>query len=516
MTTEKFALLSVSDKTGITDIAQTLSEHGYGLLSTGGTASLLREAGLEVIDVSDHTGFPEMMDGRVKTLHPKIHGGLLAVRDNEAHTASMAEHHIAPIDIAILNLYPFEQTVAGGAGPEEVIENIDIGGPSMLRSSAKNHAHVTIVTHPEDYDTLAEELKFNNGETTLLFRQSMAAKAFALSAAYDAAISRWFANQQQALLPKKLSLIGTKLTDLHYGENPHQKAAFYELNDGSTGIMQAEQLQGKALSYNNVNDADAALGCVREFSEPTCVIVKHANPCGVATSDNLANAYHAAFACDTVSAYGGIIAVNREIDEAFAEAISGLFLEVLIAPSITLDARAMLETKKKLRLLILPDLGTSGSPRLMTKSVNGGMLVQTEDDMVLHESELKTVTKCVPTEQQMQDLKLAYTAAKHVKSNAIVFAKDNTTLGIGAGQMSRIDSTNIARLKAEALNLDLKGSVLASDAFFPFPDNVELAAACGVAAIIQPGGSIRDEEVIASANEHEIAMVFTGTRHFRH
>lgn len=515
-TTQKFALLSVSDKTGVKEIAQALSEHGYTLLSTGGTAKLLRDEGLAVTDVSEHTQFPEMMDGRVKTLHPTIHGGLLGVRDNAAHVAAMQEHNIAPIDVMILNLYPFEQTVASGAAPEDVIEQIDIGGPSMLRSSAKNHRFVTIITSPDDYGALKDELKFNHGATSLLFRQSMAAKAFAHSAAYDGAIASWFAAQQHTALPQKISLNGAKLADLHYGENPHQAAAFYEMSGTGTGVMQAEQLQGKPLSYNNVNDADAALSCVREFSEPACVIVKHANPCGVAVANNLTAAYKAAFACDTVSAYGGIIAVNREVDEAFAEALSGIFLEVLIAPSITLDAQALLSKKQKLRLLVLPDLGQVAPTRLVTKTVSGGMLVQTEDDIIFNESELKTVTKNAPSDAQMVDLTLAYTVAKHVKSNAIVFAKGGATVGIGAGQMSRIDSTNIARLKSQAMNLDLNGSAMASDAFFPFSDNVELAAECGVSAIIHPGGSIRDEEVIAAANDHDIAMVFTGTRHFRH
>lgn len=513
---QKYALLSVSDKTGITEIARSLAEHDYILLSTGGTAKLLREQGLEVTDVSSHTGFPEMMDGRVKTLHPKIHGGLLGVRKDAAHMAAMEEHSIAPIDVVILTLYPFEKTVTSGASPADIIEQIDIGGPSMLRSAAKNHASVTVVTNPDDYQDLSDELKFNGGKTTTLFRQSMAAKAFALSASYDSAIANWFASQQQTTLPEKLHISGRKQGDLHYGENPHQEAAFYEVTGCGTGVMQAEQIQGKPLSYNNVNDTDAALGCIREFDEPACVIVKHANPCGVGVADNLVSAYHGAFACDTVSAYGGIIAVNREVDAVFAEALSGLFVEVLIAPSVTLDAKSVLANKKKMRLLVLPDLGESPSKRLLAKSVSGGILVQTEDHLTINESELKTATRRAPTEAQMADLKLAFIVAKHVKSNAIVFAKNGATMGIGAGQMSRIDSTNIARLKAAALNLDLKGAAMASDAFFPFPDNVELAAECGVASIIQPGGSIRDGEVIDAANEHDIAMVFTGIRHFKH
>ena len=516
MDNEKFALLSVSDKTGITEIAQTLVDHGYKLLSTGGTAALIREANIAVTEVSDHTGFPEVMDGRLKTLHPKIHGGLLGVRSNEEHQQAMEEHQIAAIDMVILNLYPFEQTVAGGGSTEEVIENIDIGGPSMLRSAAKNHESVTIVTNPEDYEQLTDELKFNNGTTTLLFRQSMAAKAFGLSATYDSAIASWFATQQQTNLPERLALSGNKVTDLHYGENPHQEAAFYTLSHSGTGVMQAEQVQGKALSYNNVNDSDAALACVREFDEPACVIVKHANPCGVAVADDLVGAFNAAFNCDNVSAYGGIVAVNREVTEEFAESLSGIFLEVLIAPSITLDAKSVLSKKAKLRVLILPELGEAVEKRLLVKSVSGGMLVQTNDDIVLNDSELKTVTKRTPEPTQMSDLTIAYIVAKHVKSNAIVFVKDGATIGIGAGQMSRIDSSNIGRLKAEAMNFDLNGSAMASDAFFPFADNVELAAECGVTAIIQPGGSIRDDEVIEAANAHDMAMVFTGIRHFRH
>ncbi len=516
MTSKKFALLSVSDKTGIVDIAKTLTMHGYTLLSTGGTASTLKQAGLAVVDVSDHTGFPEMMDGRVKTLHPKIHGGLLSVRDNAAHQAAMREHDIAPIEIVILNLYPFEQTVARGASFEDTIEQIDIGGPSMLRSSAKNHAYVTIVTNPSDYAMLAEELAANTGHTTPAFRKTMAAKAFALSASYDSAISQWFSQQTSNLFPERFSVAASRAATLHYGENPHQKGAFYLRGNAGTGIGHAEQLQGSALSYNNVNDADAALGCVREFEVPACVIVKHANPCGVATGNTITEAYVRAFACDTVSAYGGIIAVNQPVDEAFAEAISGLFLEVLIAPDVTDGARLMLEKKKKLKLLKLPSLNSAQPAALTVKSVAGGLLVQEEDRLVLDETTLKTVTNKAPDSAQLNDMKLAFCVAKHVKSNAIVLVKDGATIGIGAGQMSRIDSTNVAVAKAKAMGLESKGAVLASDAFFPFADNVELAATHGISAIIQPGGSIRDEEVVAAANAHDMAMVYTGIRHFRH
>lgn len=513
---KKFALLSVSDKTGIIELAQTLTRHGYALLSTGGTSKTLKDAGLSVTDIAEHTGFPEMMDGRVKTLHPKVHGGLLAIRDNAEHANAMREHAIEAIDIVILNLYPFEQTVARGANFEDTIEQIDIGGPSMLRSSAKNHAFVTIITNPNDYAALTSELDTHKGQTTPAFRKAMAAKAFALSASYDAAISGWFAAQIGDVFTEKFSVSGTRANALHYGENPHQKAAFYLRSGAQTGVGHAEQLQGASLSYNNVNDTDAALGCVREFSEPACVIVKHANPCGVAIGTTLVDAYSRAFACDTVSAYGGIIAVNRTVDEAFAEAIATLFLEVLIAPDFTAGARAMLEKKKKLKLLKLEKFANATAPALTVKSVAGGFLVQEEDGVVLDETTLKTITETKPNEAQLVDMKLAFLVAKHVKSNAIVLVKNGATIGIGAGQMSRIDSTNVAVSKAKAMGLDIQGAALASDAFFPFADNVELAAANGISAIIQPGGSIRDEEVVASANAHKIAMVTTGIRHFRH
>jgi phosphoribosylaminoimidazolecarboxamide formyltransferase/IMP cyclohydrolase len=515
-TIPKFALLSVSDKSGIIDIAKILTQHGYQLLSTGGTSKTLKDAGLNVTDISEHTGFPEMMDGRVKTLHPKVHGGLLGVRNDAEHQKAMLDHHIAPIDIVILNLYPFEQTVARGANFDDTIEQIDIGGPSMLRSSAKNHAFVTIITTPLDYDALTQELAINHGATSAAFRKTMAAKAFALSASYDSAISQWFGLQIGATFPERFSLSATRASALHYGENPHQKAAFYLHSGSATGIGHADQLQGTALSYNNVNDADAALGCVREFQTPACVIVKHANPCGVATGSNITEAYKRAFACDTVSAYGGIIAVNQPVDKTFAEAISTLFLEVLIAPEITADARTMLEKKKKLKLLKLPSLASGNVPTITVKSVAGGLLVQEDDHIILDEETLKTVSETKPSDTQITDMKLAFLVAKHVKSNAIVLVKNGATIGIGAGQMSRIDSTNIAVSKARAMGLDTSGAVLASDAFFPFADNVELAAQHGIAAIIQPGGSIRDEEVVAAANKHNIAMVYTGVRHFRH
>lgn len=502
------ALLSVSDKTGLLPLATSLAAHGIELLSTGGTARALREAGLKVVDVSEHTGFPEIMDGRVKTLHPAIHGGLLARRDDASHLAAMQEHTIAPIDLVVINLYPFEETVARGAGFEECVENIDIGGPSMIRSSAKNHAHVTVLTNPLDYDTVLTEIA-EHGGTTAETRKRLAAKAFARTAAYDAAIAAWF---KQDALPDRLPLSATKVQALHYGENAHQQAALYAL-DKSPSLATAKLALGERLSYNNLNDAGAALELAAEFSEPAVAIIKHANPCGVAVGKNLAEAYASALACDPVSAYGGIIAVNREVDAAFAEKLGSLFVEVLIAPAVHADAIPLLEKKKKLRLLL-----TQGMPRpqgLSLKTIGGALLAQTQDDCVFKDTP-RVVTQAQPTEAQLRDARFAFTVAKHVKSNAIVLVKNNATIGIGAGQMSRIDSTRIACWKAGEAKLEPQGAVLASDAFFPFADNVEMAHAAGITCVIQPGGSIRDEEIIARANELGMAMIFTGVRHFRH
>lgn len=516
------ALLSVSDKTGIVELGKALAAHGVELVSTGGTASALREAGLAVRDISDLTGFPEMMDGRVKTLHPKVHGGLLARRDVADHVASMEEHGIGAIDLVVVNLYPFAATVAKGADRETIIENIDIGGPSMVRSAAKNHEAVAIVTDPADYAGIAE-----TGSTDLATRKRLAAKAYAATAAYDAAIASWFAFADQGeRFPATLPLAFAKGDELRYGENPHQSAALYLPQVvGARGIAQAEQLQGKALSYNNYNDADAALELVSEFRDgpPTVVIVKHANPCGVATGETLLDAYKAALACDSVSAFGGIIAVNRPLDGPTAEAIAGIFTEVVAAPAADEAARAVFAAKKNLRLLITGELPDPARPGLTFKSIAGGVLVQSRDNGRIGESDLKVVTKRAPTDQELQDCLFAWTVAKHVKSNAIVYARGGSTAGVGAGQMNRLESARIAAWKAKDAAEKAGwpeprtiGSAVASDAFFPFADGLLAAVEAGATAVIQPGGSIRDEEVIAAADEAGLAMVFTGMRHFRH
>jgi phosphoribosylaminoimidazolecarboxamide formyltransferase/IMP cyclohydrolase len=521
------ALLSVSDKSGILDLARALDRHGVELVSTGGTAKAIRDAGLPVRDISDLTGFPEMMDGRVKTLHPVVHGGLLAVRDNPEHVASMTEHGIGPIDLVVVNLYPFAQTVAKGADRDEIIENIDIGGPSMVRSAAKNHSHVAIVTDPADYAALVEELDASAGATSLDTRRRFAAKAYAATAAYDSAIAGWFASVDQGeTLPQTLPLAFTRADTLRYGENPHQTAALYLPNTGATrGIAQGQQLQGKELSYNNYNDADAALELVSEFRDgpPTVVIVKHANPCGVATGDTLLEAYQAALACDSVSAFGGIIALNRPLDGETARAISGIFTEVVCAPDADDEARAIFAAKKNLRLIVTGELPDPARGGLAIKSIAGGLLVQSRDNGLLAAEELKVVTKRAPTEQELADCRFAWTVAKHVKSNAIVYAKGGSTAGVGAGQMNRLESARIAAWKAKDAadkagwaEPRTIGSAVASDAFFPFADGLLAAVEAGATAVIQPGGSIRDAEVIAAADEAGLAMVFTGMRHFRH
>jgi phosphoribosylaminoimidazolecarboxamide formyltransferase/IMP cyclohydrolase len=520
-------LLSVSDKTGLVDLALALARHGVELVSTGGTARALREAGLAVKDVAELTGFPEMMDGRVKTLHPKVHGGLLAVRDDPEHAAAMAEHSIGAIDLVVVNLYPFAATVARGAERDEVIENIDIGGPSMVRSAAKNHAYVAIVTDPADYPALVEGLEADGGTTSLAFRKYLAAKAFAATAEYDSTIAQWFAFADQGrMFPQTLPLTMKRGPELRYGENPHQKAALYlPAGPHSRGIAQAEQVQGKDLSYNNYNDADSALELVAEFrdSGPACVIVKHANPCGVAASGSLADAYRAALACDSVSAFGGIIAVNRPIDAESAAAMTEIFTEVVIAPDADDEAREIFARKKNLRLLLtgaLPDPARGG---LALKSIAGGYLLQSRDNGRIGRDKLKVVTKRAPSERELADCLFAWTVAKHVKSNAIVYAKDGATAGIGAGQMNRLESARIAAWKARDAAEKAGwpeprtiGSAVASDAFFPFADGLLAAVEAGATAVIQPGGSIRDEEVIAAADEAGLAMVFTGMRHFRH
>ena len=521
------ALLSVSNKTGLADLGKTLAARGVELVSTGGTAGALREAGLGVRDVSELTGFPEMMDGRVKTLHPKIHGGLLGVRDNPEHAAAMAEHDIGAIDLVVVNLYPFEATVARAASRDEVIENIDIGGPSMVRSAAKNHAFVTVVTDPGDYAGLLAELEETGGATRLPFRKLMAARAFAATAAYDSMISQWFAiADQQQVLPELLAVTGRLAAQLRYGENPHQSAALYTpVGPHIRGIAQAEQLQGKALSYNNYNDADAALELAAEFrgGAPAVVIVKHANPCGVAQAETLLEAWQGALACDDVSAFGGIVAVNTRLDGPTAEAICQIFTEVVVAPAADDAARAIFARKKNLRLLITGDLPDPRRSGLSVKPITGGLLVQTRDNGAITAADLKVVTKRAPTQQELKDCLFAWTIARHVKSNAIVYAKDGITAGIGAGQMNRRDSSRIAAMKAaEAAEKfgwatpRTQGSAVASDAFFPFADGLLAAAEAGATAVIQPGGSIRDDEVIAAADENGLAMVFTGMRHFRH
>lgn len=525
--TIKRALLSVSDKNGLVELGRALGRHGVELVSTGGTAKALREAGLDVKDISDLTGFPEMMDGRVKTLHPKVHGGLLAVRGNADHVASMQQHGIGAIDLVVVNLYPFAQTVARGADRDEIIENIDIGGPSMVRSAAKNHESVAIVTDPADYTRLIAEMDEKSGATSYDFRRMLAAKAYAATAAYDSMIASWFAFADQgATFPETLTVGGKLSSTLRYGENPHQNAALYlPLGPSANGIAQSRQIQGKELSYNNYNDADAALELVSEFRDgpPTVVIVKHANPCGVASADTLIHAYEAALACDSVSAFGGIIAVNRPLDGPTAEAISGIFTEVVAAPDADDEAKAIFAKKKNLRLLLTGDLPDPARTGLQMKSIAGGILFQSRDNGRITRDALKVVTKREPTPQELEDCLFAWTVAKHLKSNAIVYAKGGSTAGIGAGQMNRLESARIAAWKAKDAadkagwnEARTVGSAVASDAFFPFADGLLTAVEAGATAVIQPGGSIRDNEVIAAADEAGLAMVFTGMRHFRH
>lgn len=507
------ALLSVSDKTGLVGFAATLAGHGVELLSTGGTAKALRDAGLTVKDVSEHTGFPEMLDGRVKTLHPAVHGGLLGKRDDAAHQAAMQQHAIAPIDLVLVNLYPFEATVAKGGSYDDCVENIDIGGPAMIRSAAKNHADVVVVTDPADYGRVADMLARNNGNSDYLTRRELAARAYARTAAYDAAIGAWFATQTGEAFPKSLTLSAELKQVLRYGENPHQQAAWYGWQGVAEGLGAAVQVQGKELSYNNLNDTDAAFALVQEFDEPAVAIIKHANPCGVAVAATQAEAFAKALACDPQSAFGGIIALNRPLDADTVRAMGKLFVEVIIAPGASDEAKALLEPKKNLRLLVVERMAAL-APRMQLRPIAGGLLLQSADDCVL--DALKTVTKRAPGEQELADMRLAFTVAKHVKSNAIVLVKNGATVGIGAGQMSRVDSVRIAALKARDAGLDITGAALASDAFFPFDDNIHLAAEHGITALIQPGGSIRDDEVIAAADQHGMAMVTTGIRHFRH
>ncbi len=521
MSSDKRALISVSDKEGIAGFAAALIEKGFEVLSTGGTARLLRDQGLAVTDVSEVTGFPEIMDGRVKTLHPRIHGGLLGRREQDQ--AVMAEQGITPIDLLVVNLYPFRETVAN---PEctlaDAIENIDIGGPAMIRAAAKNHESVAVVVDPASYDEVLAGLDSSNGELPIELRRRLAARAYAHTASYDAAISGWMQSRPEFTSADETFaqdiVVGLSRSDImRYGENPHQQAAFYKANGEPGGIASARQLQGKALSYNNIADSDAALECVRQFEQPACVIVKHANPCGVAVAESIGAAYDRAFETDPTSAFGGIIAFNRELDAATANAITDRqFVEVIVAPSVESGAGDVLAKKKNVRVLVTGPLAENAPGGRQFKRVGGGFLVQTRDDLIVGESDLKVVTKRAPTDSEIRDLLFAWKVVKFVKSNAIVFAQNQMTIGVGAGQMSRVYSTRIAAIKAEDAGLATSGSVMASDAFFPFADGIEAGAEHGITAIIQPGGSIRDEEVIAAADERDLAMVFTGARHFLH
>jgi phosphoribosylaminoimidazolecarboxamide formyltransferase/IMP cyclohydrolase len=520
------ALISVSDKTGVVEFARALSGYGIELVSTGGTRAVLDEAGLTVLDVSDLTGFPEMMDGRVKTLHPAVHGGLLAIRGNPAHSEALRAHGIRPIDLLVVNLYPFEKTAARGALFDDCVENIDVGGPAMIRAAAKNHADVAVVVEPAEYALVLDEFAQHGGMTTLELRRRLAAKAFARTAAYDAAIANWFANELGVVATDYRAVGGRLIEELRYGENPHQSAAFYRTGDVRFGVATARQAQGKQLSYNNLNDTDAAYECVAEFDPArtaACAIVKHANPCGVAEGGSLTDAYRRALACDPVSAFGGIVALNRRLDAEAARAITEIFTEVIIAPDATEEAIAIVGGKKNLRLLIAGGLPDPRAKGLVAKTVAGGLLVQSRDNTVVDDMELKTVTKRAPSNAELRDLRFAFRVAKHVKSNTIVYARDSATVGIGAGQMSRVDAAHIAARKAEDAAKEsgrkepaTRGSVVASDAFFPFADGLLVATEAGATAVIQPGASVHDDEVIKAANDHGIAMVFTGIRHFRH
>jgi phosphoribosylaminoimidazolecarboxamide formyltransferase/IMP cyclohydrolase len=516
------ALLSVSDKTGLAGFASGLARLGIALLSTGGTARALRDAGLPVVEIGDYTGFPEMLDGRVKTLHPKVHGGILARRDDHGHVAALEKHAIPTIDLVVVNLYPFRETVASpGCTIDDAIENIDIGGPAMVRSAAKNWHDVGVIVDPADYAALLTELESSGRTLSAATRFALARKAFSHTAAYDGAISNWLTARgpdgSAEAFPDRFNLQAAKIEDLRYGENPHQRAAFYrDERPAAGGIATFRQLQGKELSFNNIADGDAAWECVKSFAEPACVIVKHANPCGVATARSALEAYRKAFATDPTSAFGGIIAFNRPVDAATLEAVAAQFLEVLIAPAYTADSLAVIAQKKNVRVLEIAVAAEPPAAQLDFRRVGGGLLVQTADARNVSPAELKVVTRKAPTPAQLADLMFAWRVAKFVKSNAIVYCADGCTLGIGAGQMSRVDSTRIAAMKAKNANLSLAGSVVASDAFFPFRDGLDVVADNGAVAVIQPGGSMRDNEVIAAADERGLAMVFTGIRHFRH
>ncbi|QIV96659.1 IMP cyclohydrolase /phosphoribosylaminoimidazolecarboxamide formyltransferase [Allofrancisella inopinata] len=511
----KRVLISVSDKTGIVDFANQLAKYGIEILSTGGTSKTLKDAGLKVKDVSEHTLFPEIMNGRVKTLHPLIHGGILADRDNLEHIKAMQENNIGEIDMVVVNLYPFVNTVASGADFETCIENIDIGGPSMVRSCAKNHKHTTIVTNPNQYQTIIKEMAGNNGSTTLETRRKLALEAFSHTAEYDSHIANWFSKELKEEYPEKLFSVGTLKQVLRYGENPHQKAAVYSTNSNTISITNAKQLQGKELSYNNINDADGAFEMVCEFTQPSCAIIKHANPCGIASGKNAYQAWQKALSCDPISAFGGIVAFNCEVDEEFANSLGKMFLEVIIAPSYTPKALEILASKKNLRVLETGQIFDTKSSRMISKNIHGGLLSQSYDNGGVTIQDCKVVTNRIPSEQEWTDLMFAWKAVKYVKSNAIVYARDTQTVGIGAGQMSRVDSARIGAEKAQA-HAGAMNSVVASDAFFPFADGLEECIKAGAKAVIQPGGSKNDQEVIDAANKAGIAMVFTNIRHFRH
>jgi phosphoribosylaminoimidazolecarboxamide formyltransferase/IMP cyclohydrolase len=526
------ALISVSDKSGLVEFARALAARGVELISTGGTAKALASAGLKVTDVSAVTGFPEMMDGRLKTLHPKVHGGLLALRDDHGHAASMKEHGIEGIDLLVCNLYPFEETVARKASFEETIENIDIGGPAMIRAASKNHGYVTVIVDVEDYSDIIAELDRNNGSVSLETRKTFAARAYARTAAYDAAIATWFEDHlaqgrkaEERKPPRRFAVAGKLKQGLRYGENPHQWAAFYTSGSARFGVATARQVGGKELSYNNINDTDAAFECVAELGteKPAIAIIKHANPCGVATAATLADAYRLALRCDPVSAFGGIVACNRTLDAETATELAKIFTEVIIAPDADEEAQRILSAKKNLRLLLAGGLPDPAEAGVTIRNVSGGYLLQSRDAGRVTQQELRVVTKRAPTPAEIADLLFAFRVAKHVKSNTIIYARGGATVGIGAGQMSRIDSARIAAWKAEEASRAAglpeslaRGSVVASDAFFPFADGLLAAAEAGATAVIQPGGSMRDEEVIAAANDRNLAMVLTGMRHFRH
>ena len=517
------ALISVSDKAGLVELGKALAGHRIEILSTGGSAKTLREAELQVVEVSDHTGFPEIMDGRVKTLQPSIHGGILARRTDAGHAKAMADHQIAGIDLVVVNLYPFEATVARGADFPTCVENIDIGGPALIRAAAKNHDFVTVMVDPADYPALLAELAANQGATTLALRRRLAATAYARTAAYDSAIANWFAGQQGQTFPEQFTLAAKRVQILRYGENPHQQAAFYADGSNRPGVATARMIQGKELSYNNIGDTEAAYECVAEFEGPACAIIKHANPCGVALGKDITEAYLRALACDPVSAFGGIIAFNRPLDARTATEVVKILTEVVIAPEASAEALEVMAARKNVRVLLAGGMPDPHSTGMTLKSVAGGYLLQSRDNGHLTRAHLKVVTKRAPTEREIEDLLFAFTVCKHVKSNAIVYAKDGTTVGVGAGQMNRRDSSRIAAIRAAESGgiaglpqSPAIGSVVASDAFFPFPDGLLAAAEAGATAIIQPGGSIRDQAVIDAADQAGLAMVFTGMRHFRH